>query len=356
MSTVLNVTASTMANATLIDDNVTETYYVNEELLPMALEYCLQILYTIVATVGIISNGGIVYLFVTKAIKMAPFKLLLLNLSVADMLCAFSLWPYIFIDLKSLRGMHQKQANMVCAIIMGNMTYWIGVVVSTFTLTLISISRYLFVCHPLRATNFNKMRVSVCIVCLVWPTAIAIGVPALVSFAYDPKYAVCNRKWPKSINGAAYSATTSFLGFVFPVGILCFTLIATRKYFWRRTFGAVSRSPREVRRHRKTAKFMAALIAAFFISWGPFFFYWLLSRSVKTIFPKGAKGEYARMKVLRFVILISLCNTVADPFIYGQRGDPEFKRIFRKIMDFICCRQRQESDFSVTMTSTSRRE
>lgn len=339
-----------------MDNNITEFSYEDEELLPIALEYCLQILYTIVATLGLISNGGIIYLFVTKAIKMAPFKLLLLNLSVADMLCALSLWPYIFIDLKSLRGMHWKKANMVCAIVMGNMTYWIGVVVSTFTLTLISISRYLFVCHPLRATNFNKMRVSVVIVCLVWPTAIAIGVPALVSFAYDPKYAVCNRKWAKSINGVVYSATTSFLGFVFPVGILCFTLLATRKYFWRRTFGTVLRSPGEVRRHRKTAKFMAALIAAFFISWGPFFFYWLLSRSVKTIFPKGAKGEYARMKVLRFVILISLCNTVADPFIYGLRGDPEFKRIFRKIMDCICCRQRQERDFSVTMTSTSTKE
>ena len=328
-------TATSMATTLL---SAVSTYYPSKDLFSKPVDVFLKLLYSIIAILGLAGNCGIIFLFVTKKIKMTPFKLLLLNLSIADALGAVSIWPYTFIDFKSLRTVTKTTADALCVMSEFQVTYWIAAGASTFTLSLISISRYLYVCHPLAAVRFNKMNVSVVIVGLIWPTAIAFAIPNFLA-AYNTEHGFCTRQWPDGISSIAFSCISSICGFIVPVLIMSFTFFVTRKYFWSKNFGAIKRSSKELHRNRKTAVFLAALIFAFFICWSPFFVYWVLSRLITSVFKQGHLGEFMRRKAARIVILASLCNTVADPLIYGLRGDDDFRKSFLEFCNFILCRK-----------------
>ena len=306
-----------------------------DELFPYALDFALKIVYSLLATVSLLSNSGIVYIFMKKKIKMNSFKVLLLNLTICDALSAASIWPYIFIDLKCLRGM--ANTKFMCAITIGNVLYWFASVASIFSLTLMSINRYFAICHPQAAKQFSKRRAVMIVFFLIWPTSIVISAPNIVAFKYLPKYAICTRDWPKGFNGTVFGILTFLLGLILPVCVITFTFIATRKYLWSRRFGSARRSAQTIRRNRKASIFMALLIVAFFVCWSPFFVYWILSKVTPSVFPKGIHGDYTTTRAVRIVVLISLFNTVINPIIYGLRGDIEFKNSFRKLKQFLCC-------------------
>ena len=320
------------------------------EVYPSAVEFALKILYASVATVGVASNAAIISIFITERIRMNSFKILLLNLSIADAISAVSIWPFFLTDLKSLRGM--ENANFLCALTIGQIIYWFSAVSSIFCLCLMSVNRYLAIRKPQRADCYNKNIVSLLIVCMVWVTAVAISLPNLFSYRYSAERAICYREWPDGFHSVGFSIITSILGFLFPISVITYTFFATRKYFWSKRFGAVTRPTQSVKRNRKIAIFMGLLIVAFFICWSPFFVYWILSRAMPAFFPKGYKGEYARIKALRIVVFVSLCNTVTNPIIYGLRGDMVFRRAFKRLQQAFCCYNRIESEIAPRHSTT----
>ena len=309
---------------------------------PYAVDVTLKALYSLVATAGLLGNGGIIYIFITKKIKLNSFKVLLLNLAIADALAAASIWPYIYIDLPYLREM--PNSNFMCSLTLGIVIYWLASAASIFSLTLMSTNRYLMICRPHAARYFSKRVASILLLCLVWPTAIIFSAPNTFAFTYLPKYALCVRDWPKGFNGTIFGIFTFILGLIFPVSVITFTFFATRRYFWSKRYGSVSRSSQSVRRNRTAAMVMALLIAAFFVCWSPFFAYWILSKVVPSVFSTGIPAHYKATRALRVVILVSLINTVTNPIIYGLRGDAEFKSSFRKLKQLVCCCKQSESN------------
>ena len=219
--------------ATLFSNNTTPGYYRTSNIFPEAAEIVFKVLYVVVAGLGLAGNSFIMYMFSSKRVEVSPFNVLLLNLSISDAIAAISILPYVFIDLRQLRGMSQRTANVVCVLSMGQSAYWLAVVASTFTLFVISISRYLFIHYPLKARFFNEKHASLIIIGVIWPVAVALGVPNFLSLHYDPDYAVCKRVWPSYFNGTVFSSVTALLGFVLPVVVMIFTFVATRRYLWQ---------------------------------------------------------------------------------------------------------------------------
>lgn len=316
--------------ATTSLQNFTTAMYTNEDLLPTAVDITMKVLYVIVVALGLLGNGFVLYLFVSKRVKLTPFNILLLNLTVSDVLAGLSIWPYVFIDLRSLRSLSEAAADSMCVLIMGQMTYWIASVAALFTLTVISISRYIFIRHPMKSQYFNKKHASYIVILLIWPTSVALCTPNFFSFKYDKRFCICERQWPSGFNGQIYSGMTTLLGYVMPVLVLIFTFVGTRQLLWLNKTNDILRSTASVRRRKSASMLLAALILAFFVCWTPFFVYWILSRTANSIFPKGPDGDYVRMRIIVFVVFFSLCNTVADPVIYGFRGE-DFKKCLRKL-------------------------
>lgn len=308
--------------------------YINREILPTAVDHLVKFAFVVVAVLGLTGNGFIFYLFASKRVKLTAFNVLLLNLSISDAIADISIWPYVFVDLKSFRGLDQSTADQLCFVTMGQMTYWIATVASLFTLTVISLSRYAFIHRPMKARFFNKRHASLIVVLMIWPVSFSMCLPSLFSLRYNEIYAVCERDWPKGIHGQAYSAITAVLGYVFPAVVMTFTFITTRQQLWLNNNNNIIRSACSVRRRKKASMLLGALVIAFFVCWGPFFVYWILSRTATSIFPQGPEGDYSRMRTILFVVLISLCNTVADPIIYGLRGE-DFRKCLLEMKNSI---------------------
>ena len=316
--------------------NSTTIAYVNEDLLPTGLDITMKVLYVVVAVMGLFGNGLIFYLFASKRVRLTPFNIFLLNLSIADTLADLSIWPYVFIDLKSLRSLGEDAADSVCVLVMGQMTYWIATVAALFTLSVISVSRYIFIRHPMKSQYFHKNHASYIVILLIWPVSVGMCMPNFFSLKYNKTFAVCERIWPDEVNGQVYSGITALLGYVIPILVLLFTYVGTRQYLWLTRTNDLVRSTCSVRRRKTASMLLAALVLAFFVCWSPFFIYWILSRTATTIFPDGPKGDYARMRIIIFVVFVSLCNTVADPIIYGLRGE-DFRKSLRDLRENIPC-------------------
>ena len=332
--------------------NVTASTPLNKDLLPLWVDITMKVLYVVVAVLGVLGNGLVFYLFGSKRVKMTPFNILLLNLSISDILADLSIWPYVFMELRSLRGLSQSAADSMCVVIMGQMTYWLVTGAALLTLCVISISRYLFIRYPMKAQCFKK-RHALCIVILfIWPLSIALVMPNFFSFYYNSQFSICERRWPDGINGRVYSGITALLAYILPVCILIFTFIATRQRLWLTQSTDLIQSPSSIRRRKAASMLLAALILAFFACWGPFFIYWVLSRTFKSIFPEGPEGEYMRMRIIVFVVFVSLCNTVADPIIYGLRGE-DFRKSLRKLKNGILHPSRLQSQRSRARTRSS---
>ena len=328
MGDVNNGTVHYSTMATTAFPNATSIVFLNEELFPIAVDHLMKTLYVLVAVLGILGNGLILYLFASKRVILTPFNILLLNLSLSDMLADISILPYVFISLKSIRSFSQTTANALCTVVMGQMTYWIVTVAALFTLTVISVSRYIFIRYPLKSQSFHKKHASYVVILIIWPGAIAMCMPTFFSFHYNYEYAVCERVWPQGVNGQVYSSITSLLGYIIPILVLIFTFIGTRQYLWLTKTNELVRSSSSIRRRKTASMLLGALVLAFFVCWSPFFVYWVLSRTATTIFPDGPEGDYSRMRVIVFVVFVSLLNTVADPIIYGLRSE-DFRKSLR---------------------------
>jgi len=310
--------------------NVTASTPLNKDLLPVWVDITMKVLYVVVAVLGVLGNSLVFYLFGSKRVKMTPFNILLLNLSISDVLADLSIWPYVFIDLRSLRGLSQSVADSMCVITMGQMTYWLAASAALLTLCVISVSRYLFIRYPMKAQSFKKSHALYIVILFIWPFSIALVMPNFFAFHYNSQFSICERRWPDGINGRVYSGITALLGYLVPSSLLLFTFIATRQRLWLTRSTSLSHSASSIRRRKAASMLLAALILAFFACWGPFFIYWALSRALKSIFPEGPEGEYMRMRIIIFVLFFSLCNTVADPIVYGLRGE-DFRKSLRKL-------------------------
>ena len=293
------------------------------------MDYTLKALYVIVAGSGLIGNSVIIYLFASKRVRLTAFNILLLSLSLSDALADLSVWAYIFVDLKSIRGLKEGLADFLCTAIMGQFTYWIATAAALNSLSAISICRYVIIRYPLKASLFKRKHAWVIVCLIIWPVAIAVTLPNFISLQYNDVYAVCWRVWPRGVNGLAYTVSSGVIGYGGPIFLLCLTLIATRRQLWLTKNNDIARSNASVKRRRKAVVLLAALILTFFIFWTPMFAYWVLSRTVSSMFPDGPDGEYTRMRIIRVVVLISLGNTVADPIIYILRGEDFRNSLFR---------------------------
>ena len=212
--------------------------------------------------------------------------------------------------------MPQEKANIVCTFTFGQTLFWVATVASLFTLSYISASRQIFIVYPIKSLQLKWLKqraTSVCFILIVWPLAAGILLPNFFSYHYDRKTEICTRKWPENFNGQIYGLMTAFFGFVLPMIILVYTFVSIKR--------SLSRRPSQNTEHldyKRTTKLLGTLVFAFFVFWGPFFIYWILSTALGPLtFGNGTEGHLQRTRAVRVVVLVGLCNTIANPFIYA---------------------------------------
>uniref|UniRef100_A0A4W3JZ16 G-protein coupled receptors family 1 profile domain-containing protein n=1 Tax=Callorhinchus milii TaxID=7868 RepID=A0A4W3JZ16_CALMI len=244
------------------------------------------------------------------------------NLAAADAL-ATSTMPFQSADY--LMG-SWPFGDLLCKIVV-SIDYY-NMFTSIFTLTMMSIDRYIAVCHPVKAldfrTPFNAKIINVCI----WLLSSVIGIPVIVLGATGTREGnvECGLQFPHSYWywDTLLRICVFVFAFVIPVIIItvCYTLMILRL----KSVRLLSGSREKDRNLRRITRMVLIVVAVFIICWTPIHIFVL----VKAL---GNLPETTAVSACYyFSVALGYTNSSLNPILYAFL-DENFKRCFK---DFCC--------------------
>ncbi|XP_054763922.1 somatostatin receptor type 1-like [Lytechinus pictus] len=276
-------------------------------------------LYYIVAIVGLIGNGTVIYVILRFAKMKTVTNVYILNLALADNLFLIAL---IFLATATVHPI------WIFGKVLCHLVYSIDALnlfTSIFCLTLMAIDRYVAVCYAVKASCYRNMRVATIINVGVWLLALAAASPIIVFTRYDPEQLSCNLQFDKVVGAHAALAVakgfcfyTFITGFLIPLVVIaaCYSMIIVRLHQMGTKTGKWEKS-------RKVNRLVLCVIIVFVVFWSPFF----LFRFIVAFDFEVMRTNYL---VNEITILLSYMNSCANPFLYGFLSD-SFKKSFKKV-------------------------
>ncbi|KAA0707221.1 Nociceptin receptor [Triplophysa tibetana] len=173
LSGVRDALVQQMLNDTLLQRNLSA---MDDEdgPLPTSIKITVVVVYLIVCVVGLVGNGLVMYVIIRYTKMKTATNIYIFNLAVADALVLATL-PFQGTDV--LLGFWPFGLAL-CKIVVAIDYY--NMFTSIFTLTSMSVDRYIAVCHPVRSltvrTPFRAKMINVA----VWVLASAVGLPVMI--------------------------------------------------------------------------------------------------------------------------------------------------------------------------------
>ncbi|XP_078279158.1 delta-type opioid receptor-like [Rhinoraja longicauda] len=276
-------------------------------------------LYSVVCVVGLVGNFLVMYVIVRYTKMKTATNIYIFNLALADALATSTL-P--FQSAKYL--MHTWPfGELLCKIII-SIDYY-NMFTSIFTLTMMSVDRYIAVCHPVKALDFrtptNAKIVNVC----MWLLSSTIGVPVMVMAITRPDgkgSVMCLIQFPepKTYWENVTKICVFIFAFVIPVLVItiCYSLMILRL----RSVRLLSGSKEKDRNLRRITRMVLIVVAIFIICWTPIHIFVMVKALVKV-------SDSPLMSVSwHFCIALGYTNSCLNPVLYAFL-DENFKRYFR---------------------------
>ena len=308
----------------------------------------LAIFMAVIACTGTAGNILIIgSVFIEKRLRVLS-NAFIVNLAIADLIVTSYVMPVgIATSQYKLKPFSDALCDFNAFVMITTCS------ISTQTLMLIAIERYIHVCH---ATVYGKLftrRTVTIYIAIAWIYTMvgsAQGWTGWTIYYYGHDYFLCLFYGPESFS---YDICLSIFGFVLPVLVLTFCYVSIYKL--------VQKSKRAMESYQKATKstiakqivirkqqarenrfiiMMVTIVIVFCIMWAP-------GATVMAL--SGALGEN-EVPILAYTITVwfALCNSAMNSIIYGimntnfRRG---YKAILRRI--FCCaCKEREEKKSS----------
>ncbi|XP_037836843.1 galanin receptor 2a [Kryptolebias marmoratus] len=206
---------------------------------------------------------------------------------------------------------------------------------SIFTLTAVSLDRYLAICFPLRSRQMRTPRNTLASICLVWVLALVFSSPYLSYYAQMDLdgTVVCIPAWEPR-RRVIMDVCTFIFGYLVPVLVLGLTYARIVRYLWTRVDPVTDRSESRQAK-RKVTKMIIIVAALFCLCWLPhhLLILWMWFGH----FPLN-HATYI-LRVLSH--LVAYANSCLNPIVYALVSK-HFRKGFRKA--FGCSMKRSEAN------------
>ncbi|CAI5654552.1 mu-type opioid receptor isoform X1 [Oreochromis niloticus] len=286
---------------------------------PVIIAIAITALYSIVCVVGLVGNVLVMYIIVRYTKMKTATNIYIFNLALADALVTSTL-P--FQSVNYLMGTWPF-GDALCKMVM-SIDYY-NMFTSIFTLTTMSIDRYVAVCHPVKALDFRTPRNAKIVNVCNWILSSAIGLPVMfmASTTVTLNTVDCKLNFP---HPAWYWDTllkicVFIFAFIMPVLIItvCYGLMILRL----KSVRMLSGSQEKDRNLRRITRMVLVVVAVFIVCWTPIHIFVIISALI-TI-----PNSTFQTITWHFCIALGYTNSSLNPILYGYL-DENFKRCFRE--------------------------
>ncbi|KPP65007.1 kappa-type opioid receptor-like [Scleropages formosus] len=219
---------------------------------------------------------------------------------------------------------------------------------SIFTLTMMSVDRYIAVCHPVKALDFRTpLKAKIINVC-IWILSSAAGIPALVLGSTETNNGTteCALQFPEPYVywDTLMKVCVFIFAFIVPVLIItvCYSLMILRL----KSVRLLSGSREKDRNLRRITKLVLVVVAVFVVCWTPIHIFILVKVLTDVPNTTGITAAYF------FCVALGYTNSSLNPILYAFL-DENFKRCFK---DFCMPRKLKTDRTSTSRTRSTLRE
>ncbi|XP_028660280.1 kappa-type opioid receptor [Erpetoichthys calabaricus] len=312
------ITNTTWLSSDFDPDNITHenSHWTNHTMSPIIP--IITAVYSVVFVVGLVGNCLVMYVIIRYTKMKTATNIYIFNLAVADALVTttmpfqstdylLSSWPF---------------GEVVCKIFI-SIDYY-NMFTSIFTLTMMSVDRYIAVCHPVKALDFRTpLKAKVINVC-IWILSSAAGIPALLLGSTQTKDGTteCALQFPEPYMywDTLMKICVFIFAFVVPVLIItvCYTLMILRL----KSVRLLSGSREKDRNLRRITRLVLVVVAVFIVCWTPIHIFILVKALANVPETTSLMAGYF------FCVALGYTNSSLNPILYAFL-DENFKRCFK---------------------------
>ncbi|XP_046879857.1 delta-type opioid receptor-like [Hypomesus transpacificus] len=274
--------------------------------------------YSVVFVVGLVGNCLVMYVIIRYTKMKTATNIYIFNLALADALVTTTMpfqstdyllnsWPF---------------GEVVCKVFI-SIDYY-NMFTSIFTLTMMSVDRYVAVCHPVKALDFRTPIKAKMINVCIWILSSAAGIPALLLGGTQTNNGTteCALQFPEPYIywDTLMKICVFVFAFVVPVLIItvCYSLMVLRL----KSVRLLSGSREKDRTLRRITRLVMVVVAAFVVCWTPIHIFILIKALV------SVPETTAVMAAYFFCVALGYTNSSLNPILYAFL-DENFKRCFR---------------------------
>ncbi|XP_053105463.1 kappa-type opioid receptor [Hemicordylus capensis] len=286
-----------------------------------AIPIIITAVYSMVFVVGLVGNSLVMFVIIRYTKMKTATNIYIFNLALADALVTTTMpfqsteylmnsWPF---------------GDVLCKIVI-SIDYY-NMFTSIFTLTMMSVDRYIAVCHPVKALDFRTpLKAKVINIC-IWLLSSSVGISAIVlggtKVREDAGSTECSLQFPDDdyVWWDTFMKICVFVfAFIIPVLIIvvCYTLMILRL----KSVRLLSGSREKDRNLRRITRLVLVVVAVFIICWTPIHIFVLVEALGDVPHSTAAVSSYY------FCIALGYTNSSLNPILYAFL-DENFKRCFK---------------------------
>ncbi|XP_010887026.1 mu-type opioid receptor isoform X2 [Esox lucius] len=287
---------------------------------PVIIAIIITTLYSIVCVLGLVGNVLVMYVIIRYTKMKTATNIYIFNLALADALATSTL-PFQSVNF--LMGTWPF-GDVLCKIVI-SIDYY-NMFTSIFTLTTMSVDRYIAVCHPVKALDFRTPRNAKIVNVCNWILSSAIGLPVMftaMTTETDNEIIDCTLIFP---HPSWYwenllKICVFIFAFIIPVLIItvCYGLMILRL----KSVRMLSGSKEKDRNLRRITRMVLVVVAVFIICWTPIHIYVIIKALI------NIPNSLLQSVTWHFCITLGYTNSCLNPVLYAFL-DENFKRCFRE--------------------------
>ncbi|XP_059155389.1 neuropeptide Y receptor type 2-like, partial [Physella acuta] len=294
----------------------------------------LVISYCFVIVAGLAGNILVIVVICRKKALRSSRNIYILNLSVCDVIMCSICMPFSLVQLTLKKW---TMGSVMCRIVPALAT--IDVFVSTLTIVVIALDRYMSIVHTSQLTT----RHVVSALLVIWILSILLSTP-LFSFhkietqeMYEHRFfQVCIDHWPDDLFREIYTTSVMLIQYLTPASFISCLHARICKFLQYRLeerpgsdTQISERAKDDLKRHRRNMVLLTAMALIFSVTWLPLTLLNITADLDHTVFQEG---DYNLMHAV--CLLIAMSSSVANPVMYGWFNS-NFRKAFCEFLGFL---------------------